>query len=169
MPAFDGEFVPPTVGASTIPLPLVGSGTLEVSADALVARGLKRQSLTGLMALLVVAVLGTLAGTALLLSAFNFSSGKKSSYAAAGAAVVVATVGARLLRKKQLERSTAKGITLELVFEWARVKKVADDPRDPGTVIVHIKRSLLNTESLHFKPRGQLPAELIAAIQQRLA
>ena len=151
MPAFDGEFVPPTVGASTIPLPLVGSGTLEVSADALVARGLKRQS------------------TSVLLSAVNFSSGKKSSYAAAGAAVVVATVGARLLRKKQLERSTAKGITLELVFEWARVKKVADDPRDPGTVIVHIKRSLLNTESLHFKPRGQLPAELIAAIQQRLA
>lgn len=49
------------------------------------------------------------------------------------------------------------------------VRKVKRDPDNPAALIIHIKRSLLNTEALHFPPSGGSHDELTKELEQRIA
>jgi len=167
MSVFDGEFLPPTMARTTVPIAIVGAGSVELADQGLKARGLKRQNLTGLYALLVLAVVATFVGGLILLSTLGLGS-KTSGYLVVAACFLVGGAGAQLLRAKQKAASTAAGQTLELAFDWAQVKKAAPDVEDPSVVVIHVKRSLLNTESLHFSPAGGRQADLVSAVQQRL-
>lgn len=160
---FQGEHLPPDMGRTTVPVPIIGQGVIEVG-DELVVRGVRRAGAAGLIALMVLGVIAAMALAAFALSSAGWS-GKALTRTVAFGGLALGFGGLTLIRKRQAARSSQP---MELRVPWSQVKKADHEPDRAGVVLIHVKRSLLNTESLHFAP-AEGPHGLVNALAERVA
>ena len=162
MTTFAGEFQPPDMGRTTVPIAIIGQGSIEVG-DELVVRGVKRAGAAGLIALMVLGVIGVMIAAGIALSGLGWETKSTGRVVGIGG-LALGFAGLTLIRKRQAAVSKEP---LELKFPWSQVRKGDHDPAQAGAVIIHVKRSILNTESLHFVPQGG-PHGLVDAMKERI-
>ena len=160
---FDGEHLPPDLGRTTVPIPVIGKGAIEVGSEELIVRGVKRAGAAGLIFLMVLGVLAVMVAGAVALSGLGWSS-KGVGRAVAFGGLGLGALGLTLIRKRQASKSSEP---MELRVPWKQVKKATHEPDRAGVVVIHVKRSLLNTESVHFRPTGG-PHGLVDAVTERV-
>lgn len=160
---FDGEHLPPDMGRTTVPMPIIGKGAIEVGTDELVVRGVKRAGAAGLIFLMVLGVLGVIVAAAIAFSSLGWSS-KSVGKLSVAIGAVAGFGGLTLIRKRQAAKSSEP---MEVRVPWKQVKKALHEPDRAGVVLIHVKRSIMNTESVHFKP-AEGSHGLVAALTERV-
>jgi hypothetical protein len=146
MSHFEVVFATPTIGHSSVPIGIDGQGRVELGADAVVVRGLKQVKLRALTTLLYLSVFfAFVAGTALG-SSLGFTT-RVAALLGMGFATGLGAAGGAWLRARKAALSAQAAEPLVLTFPWQQVKGLG-----PGEIgwVLQVKRSLFNTESVHF-------------------
>lgn len=149
-----GTFAPPSIGSTSVPIPLAGDGTLTATADGLVARAFRGGG-SGLVFLTFLLTTGLVIAVVYGVTRLMHASMTASKVGAAiGSGIVVA---AALPRK-------AKKTPWELVIPWASVAKVALDSSKTMVLVTVKKHKPKGT--LHFKPQGSAQ-DVVTALDTR--
>jgi hypothetical protein len=153
---FIGTFAPPSIGSSSVPIPLAGDGSLTATADGLVARAFRAggSGLAFLVFLLTTGVvLAAIYGVTLLMHG-SMSASKVGT--AIGSGIVTAAALPRMAKKKPWE----------IVIPWASVAKVALD--SSKTMVLVTVKKYKPKGTLHFKPQGSA-RDVVTALDARRA
>jgi hypothetical protein len=154
---FEGEFVPPAIGSTSVPIKIAGRGTVELTDAGLAVSGFAASSGAALLVALgtgVAAGAGAWAVKALFMPSMGI-------HIVASAAIVGMITGAMapVRGKSKTPRS--------LTYSWASVARVKEDASHKGTVLLTIKKARPKG-TLHFKP-DEGPARLLAELESRRA
>jgi hypothetical protein len=146
MSHFEVVFTTPTIGHSSVPIGIDGQGRVELGPDAVVVRGLKQVKLRALTTLLYLAVFLAFVAGAVLASSLGFEA-RGAALAGMGFASGLGAAGGAWLRTRKAALSAQAAQPLVLTFPWQQVKGLG-----AGEVgwVLQVKRSLFNTESVHF-------------------
>lgn len=155
MYAFEVRFETPTIGQSTVPIGIDGVGTIEFGADAVVVSGLKQPKLRLLTLAFYAAVFAVLVVGAIIGNSVGLNS-RGSALTGVALASLMATVGSARLRAHKASLAANAAEPLVLTLPWSQVRALK--PGEVGWVLL-VKRSMLNTESLHFSLTDASQAE----------
>lgn len=136
---FEGEFVPPAMGVSAVPVRIAGPGHIELQESHLLVSGFKTGGgKGGWIALLVV---GVLIGGAIVGATFF-------PKAPVGAIkyVIMGIIGAIVFNAIRSKNGHHKE-PMQLMIPWTSVKKIEANPHESTTLLIHLKK---------FKPKGAI-------------
>lgn len=127
---FRGLFKPPGIGNYHMPIGIAGRGTLEVTPEALVARGYKQGDRSGLMVLMFFAFFAAGIAIMVLASIFDllddYGLVEAAAFAVMGAgAAAFARLG--LKRRKENDREPT-----ELRIPWEKIRRIESGARHEG-------------------------------------
>ena len=131
-----GQFDLPTMGRSDVPIPIVGKGTLTLTADGLAVSGLKQQSYRLLTLGLYIGVfLSGVVMISVLVALFGTRQNRDGGsdvprwmiYAGVGLGAAVGAAGSKKLREKKLAASERSGERWEFAVPFASIKSVVHD------------------------------------------
>jgi hypothetical protein len=132
---FTGEFDPPALGVTSVPIPVAGPGTITATEEGLVAAGHRPRSTALVNALWLLSVLA-----ALLLGRVVFRDGKilQNSFG-----YFVGFAGATLIGSRRKVGKKA----VRLAYSWHQVGKMSVAPDGRSVVLAIASKGLL-----HFRP-----------------
>ena len=140
---FTGEFDPPAVGVTRVPIPIAGPGTITATEDGVVAEGHRQRSSALVNALWLLAVLA-----ALVMGRVVFQDGNMLQNTFG---FFVAFAGAGLIGRRRKVGKKA----VRLAYSWHQLGKMSVAP-DGRSVVLTIARKGL----LHFRPDSDAAAML---------
>jgi hypothetical protein len=137
---FEGEFCPPSVGATSVPFPIAGKGSCTFTADALQVQGFAPARGASLFALLG----GLAAAGGALAVKFLFMPGM-------GVETIGGVFAAGLVAGAVAPRAARKDKPVSHAIPWDRITKVKADPQNKGAAILTVKRHKPKGP-IHFRP-----------------
>jgi hypothetical protein len=139
MERYEGEFKTPAIGTTSVPFPIAGQGSLEITDDSLTLRGFRAS--TGRAALMALVGGAAALGGALAVKFLMFPGMSAST-------IGVAAVGG-LISGAAVPQKAKGDQPLEVVIPWATIKKIGRNPdgKQPKVITILVKKG---------KPKGMV-------------